>query len=113
MKKRAAELLADQKAELVLAWAAGDMFYDNAPAYFSTAEELNNLVFNDFCGSNLSKYLLANSKKDEKTAQKKRPQRFPADKWKNAWFAAKNRRYLQTEQHKAICNLIRVPRGVR
>ena len=68
MKKRAAELLADQKAELVLAWAAGDLFYDNAPAYFSTAEELNNLVFNDFCGSNLSKYLLANSKKDEKTA---------------------------------------------
>ena len=68
MKKRAAELLADQKAELVLAWTAGDLFYDNAPAYFSTAEELNNLVFNDFCGSNLSKYLLANSKKDEKTA---------------------------------------------
>ena len=27
-----------------------------------------NFVYNNFCGSNLSKYLIANSKKDEKIA---------------------------------------------
>ena len=68
MKQKAKELLNAGKVSQVIAWRRGEFFYDNAPAYFRTAEETEDLSYNAFCGSNLTKYLIANTKKDEKTA---------------------------------------------
>lgn len=68
MRDKARDLLASEQVIRVIAWQRGEMFYDNEPSYFSKAEELDALVYNAFCASNLSKYLIANTKKDEKTA---------------------------------------------
>ena len=58
MKKRILELLADGTVNKVLGWTPGDFFYDVTPAFFETAEELEKLVYDSFCGANLSKYLI-------------------------------------------------------
>ena len=62
LKKRAKELLADGTVSRVLGWRAGDLPYDPEPAYFETEEELERLVYNGFCGANLSKYMIEASK---------------------------------------------------
>ena len=67
MVKRASELLADGTVVRVLGWKNGEFAYDPTPAVFESAEALSNFVYNDFCASNLSKYLVALSKKDGKT----------------------------------------------
>ena len=57
--ERAASLLADGTVSAVLGWKRGEFDYDMTPATFTTAEELTaGFVYNDFCGANLSKYLL-------------------------------------------------------
>ena len=67
MEKRALELLENGTVDRVLGWSAGEFPYDMTPAVFKTAEELkNNFVYNDFCGANLSKYLVKESRKDGK-----------------------------------------------
>ncbi len=59
LRKRAASLLGNGTISAVLGWKRGEFDYDMTPAVFRTAEELmNNFVYNDFCGANLSKYLL-------------------------------------------------------
>ena len=59
MEKRALELLADGTVNRVLGWSAGDFIYDVTPAVFKTAEEVQDkFLYNDFCGANLSKYLV-------------------------------------------------------
>ena len=68
IKEKAKDLLAAEQVTSVIAWQKGELFYDNAPAYFSKTEELDALVYNAFCAANLSKYLIANTKKAEKTA---------------------------------------------
>lgn len=59
---RAKELLADGTVSRVLGWKKGDMGWDPEPAYFEKEEELENFVYNPFCGANLSKYLIAAGK---------------------------------------------------
>ena len=67
MEKRALELLADGTVNRVLGWSAGEFPYDMTPAVFNSAEELkSNFVYNDFCGANLSKYLVKESRKEGK-----------------------------------------------
>lgn len=66
--ERAKELLADGTAARVLGWRKGDMGYDPEPAYFHKEKELENFVYNPFCGANLSKYLIEAMKQDGKTA---------------------------------------------
>lgn len=67
MKKRASELLRDGTVTRVLGWKSGEFVYDITPAVFESAEEVENeLVFTAFCGSNLSKYLVKETKKDGK-----------------------------------------------
>ena len=67
MEARAAELLKDGTVQRVLGWRAGEFFYDITPAVFSSVEELENgFVYNDFCGANLSKYLIKEAKKEGK-----------------------------------------------
>lgn len=67
MKKRAFELLRDGTVDRVLGWKNGEFVYDITPAVFESAEEVENeFVFTAFCGSNLSKYLVKETKKDGK-----------------------------------------------
>ena len=63
IKKRASKLLSDTTVNRVLGWQEGEFFYDNTPAVFNSEDELNNLVYNCFCGANLSKYLVNETKK--------------------------------------------------
>lgn len=65
IREKARALLADGTVDRVLGWERGEYCYDNTPAVF-TAVTLDNLVHNSFCGANLSKYLIAESKKEGK-----------------------------------------------
>ena len=65
--KRAKELLNDGAVSRVLGWRAGDLPYNPEPAYFNNADELENFVYNGFCGANLSKYMIEASKLEGKT----------------------------------------------
>ena len=61
---KAVALLADGTVKYVLGWKKGEFDYDITPAVFETAEELNaDFVWNDFCGANFSKYLVAKTRK--------------------------------------------------
>ena len=67
MEKRALELLQNGTVDRVLGWSAGEFPYDMTPAVFETAEEIErDFVYNDFCGANLSKYLVKESRKEGK-----------------------------------------------
>ena len=63
---KAREMLQSGAVTVVLAWQAGDLPYDTAPALFKTIDSLKNMAHNSFCGSNLSKYLIENNKSDGK-----------------------------------------------
>ncbi|MBR6676466.1 MAG: 4Fe-4S dicluster domain-containing protein [Clostridia bacterium] len=64
--EKAASLLANGTVTSVLAWKKGEFDYDITPALFTGEEEMHaELVWNDFCGANLSKYLVAKTKKAE------------------------------------------------
>ena len=66
--EKASALLADGTVNRVLGWKRGEFDYDVTPAVFQTAEELaNDLVWNDFCYANFSKYLI---KETERSDQK-------------------------------------------
>ena len=67
MIERAKELLSSGEVTQVLGWKAGDLSYNPEPAFFDKAEDLDNLVYNGFCGANLSKYMIAASKMEGKT----------------------------------------------
>ena len=65
MKKRAVELLSDGTVSKVIGWMPGEFSYDMTPAVFTTVDEINeNFVYNDFCGANVSKYVMKEQKKD-------------------------------------------------
>lgn len=65
MLARAKALLQSGDVQRVLGWQTGEFVYDVTPAVFETAEELDaKFVYNDFCGSNLSKYLVKESRKE-------------------------------------------------
>ena len=64
--ERAKALLADGTVNRVYGWKKGLMTYDVTPALFETAEEMEReMVFNDFCGANFSKYLIAETARKE------------------------------------------------
>ena len=67
MKKRAIELLRDGTVDRVIGWKTGEFVYDITPAVFESAEEIEkDFVYDDFCGANLSKYMVKESRKDGK-----------------------------------------------
>ena len=67
IEARAAELLKNGTVDRVLGWKAGEFLYDITPAVFHSSEELaDGFVYNDFCGANLSKYLIKEAKKEGK-----------------------------------------------
>ena len=64
--EKAAALLESGTVTAVLGWKKGEFDYDVTPAVFKTADELNkSFVWNDFCGANFSKYLVAKAAKEE------------------------------------------------
>ncbi len=63
--EKAVSLLENGTVDRVLGWKKGEFDYDITPAVFNNAEELCEFVWNDFCGANFSKYLIANTKKTQ------------------------------------------------
>ena len=60
---KAVSLMTDGTVTAVLGWKKGEFDYDITPALFRTADELKEgFVWNDFCGANFSKYLVAKTK---------------------------------------------------
>ena len=63
---KASELLSAGTVSSVLGWGKGEFGYDVTPKTFHSAEEMEaGFVFNDFCGANFSKYLVAKAAKAE------------------------------------------------
>ncbi len=63
---KAVSLLENGTVSSVLGWARGEFDYDVTPAVFGNADELKKgFVWNDFCGANFSKYLVAKAAKAE------------------------------------------------
>jgi len=67
MLEKAKAMLASGEVQRVLGWEKGEFGYDLTPAYFETAESLNNFVYNGFAGANLSKYLIKAKEMEGKT----------------------------------------------
>ena len=69
LKQKAIELLKNGTADRILGWKAGEFCYDLTPAVFRSREEVGQqFVFGAFAGANLSKYLIAESRKGGKVA---------------------------------------------
>ena len=64
-KLRAKELLNSGEVARVIGWKEGDFSYDVSPATF-VKENIDDFVYTPFCGANLSKYLIEESKKEGK-----------------------------------------------
>ena len=63
---KATELLSNGTVDRVLGWKRGEFDYDVTPAVFKNAEELaRDFVWSDFCGANVSKYLVRETGKGE------------------------------------------------
>ena len=69
IKAKAIELLESGCVNRVLGWKTGEFFYDLTPAVFTTREEIErDFVYSVFSAANLSKYLIAESRKEGKVA---------------------------------------------
>ena len=68
IKEIAEHILESKQADRLLGWETGEFFYDHTPAVFSSVAELDRFVYDRFCGSNLSKFLVKESKKEGKIA---------------------------------------------
>jgi len=64
---RARALLESGEVSRVLGWRKGEHIWDPEPAFFETAESLEDFVYNGFCGANLSKYMIDAAKLEGKT----------------------------------------------
>ena len=65
---RATQLLDEGTVARVVGWTKGEFAYDPSPATFETSAALADFVYDEFCGANLSKYLVNLGKKPGKTA---------------------------------------------
>ena len=63
--EKASQLLESGTVNRVLGWKKGEFAYDVTPAVFTSKDELNELVWNGFCGANFSKYLIKETAKGE------------------------------------------------
>lgn len=69
VKERAIELLSSGTVDRVLGWKAGEFFYDLTPAVFSSPQEAESAFeYSVFSSANLSKYLIAESRRGGKIA---------------------------------------------
>ena len=64
--EKASELLANGTVSCVIGWGKGEFGYDVTPTIFKNADEMKaGFVYNDFCGANFAKYLVAKTQKLE------------------------------------------------
>ena len=64
--EKALSLLSTGEVTQILGWKKGEFDYDITPALFTSEEDFKeNFVWNDFCGANFSKYLVAKAAKCE------------------------------------------------
>ena len=57
--EKAISMLGEGKVKYVLGWTKGQFGYDVTPTFFEDENQIKeNFVYNDFCGANLSKYLV-------------------------------------------------------
>ncbi len=69
VKEKAIELLKNGTVDRVIGWRAGEFFYDLTPSVFTTVEDVErNFVWSVFSAANVSKYLIAESKKGGRVA---------------------------------------------
>ena len=68
IKDRAIELLESGKVDGIIGWEKGQFIYDPTPAVFTKETGLDNFCYNNFCGANLSKYLVGKITSDKKYA---------------------------------------------
>ncbi|MBR5782865.1 MAG: 4Fe-4S dicluster domain-containing protein [Clostridia bacterium] len=68
IKSKLAELLSTGAVTKVIGWKRGENFYDVSPAAFESVESLADFVYDDFCGANLSKFLVKEPGKESKVA---------------------------------------------
>ena len=66
MIEKAKALLSSGEVNRVLGWKKGELGFDVEPSVFTSEDSLKDFVYNAFCGANLSKYLVAESKKEGK-----------------------------------------------
>lgn len=65
--QKACELLDGGAVQRVFGWKKGLFDYDVTPSEFSSAAEVKkDFVYNDYCGANMSKYLIDESRKEGK-----------------------------------------------
>ncbi len=62
---KAVELLESGTVDRVIGWKTGEFTYDVMPGVFYNVDELSDFVWGDFCASNLSKYLVSETKKSD------------------------------------------------
>ena len=67
IKQRAIELLSDGTVMRVIGWEKGEGNCDWSPALFENAAEMENFVYGDYAGANLSKYCLKFTRQEGKT----------------------------------------------
>ena len=58
MQEIAREILVKGEAEVVIGWEKGTFWYLSPPAFIDKPEDVERLVWDDFCHNNLSKYLV-------------------------------------------------------
>ena len=66
IRERVRALLDEGMGSRVLGWERGESFYDRSPVVLGR-DELDRLVYDSFCGCNLSKYLIQESAKEGRT----------------------------------------------
>lgn len=68
MRAVAKELLEKGEVATVIGWEKGTFWYNSTPLFISKPEQVDRLIFDDFCANNLAKYLLDNRYQEGKTA---------------------------------------------
>ncbi|MBO8168017.1 MAG: 4Fe-4S dicluster domain-containing protein [Thermoanaerobacteraceae bacterium] len=58
MRDKARELLEKEEVKYVIGWEKGTFWYQSPPVFISRPEDVDKLVWDQFCINNLSKYLL-------------------------------------------------------
>ena len=67
IKKRVKELFDNNTIVRAIGWENGEFFYDHTPAVFDSAADMDVFVYDNFCASNLSKYLINHCAPEGKT----------------------------------------------
>lgn len=58
MRTRARELLAAGEVKMVVGWEKGPLWYMSPPVFITDPDDVNRLVWDEFCTNNLAKYLM-------------------------------------------------------